>query len=100
MVKYYAVFFIVGFESRNKSTEKILNLALYDGLKESDVELLKCVLNNQQYKVIAINMHKSEGAVRNRLNKIYDTIGVLDRIGFLTTFTGFDVIFKPVEQPA
>lgn len=97
-VFFFAVFFIVGFESRNRSTEKILNLALYDGLKESDVDLLNCVLNNQQYKVIAINMNKSEGAVRNRLNKIYDAIGVLDRIGFLTTFTGFDVIFKPIEQ--
>ncbi|MBQ2080281.1 MAG: hypothetical protein II461_00775, partial [Treponema sp.] len=75
--------------------EKILNIAKYEGLKESNTEMLRRVLDNQQYKVVAIDLQKSEGTIRNRLNKVYDILGVADRVGFITTFTGYELIYKP-----
>ena len=46
--------------------------------------------------MIAIDFNQKEGSIRNRLNKIYDILGVADRIGFLTTYTGFQIVYEPV----
>ena len=56
--------------------------------------MLRRVLDNQQYKVIAIDLQKSEGTIRNRLNKVYDILGVADRVGFITTYSGFKLIYE------
>lgn len=99
-VFFLGIFFTYGYASRNASDEKILNIAKYEGLKESDIDLMYRVLNNLQYKVIAKELQKSEGTIRNRLNKIYDILGVADRVGFVTTFSGFELIYKPeIEVP-
>lgn len=91
------IFFTYVFAVRNvKPTEKILNVAEYEGLKEADADMLRRVLDNQQYKMIAIDFNQKEGSIRNRLNKIYDILGVADRIGFLTTYTGFQIVYEPV----
>ena len=91
------IFFTHVFAVRNvKPTEKILNVAEYEGLKEADADMLRRVLDNQQYKMIAIDFNQKEGSIRNRLNKIYDILGVADRIGFLTTYTGFQIVYEPV----
>lgn len=94
-VFFMGIFFAYGYASRNAPEEKILNIAKYEGLKESDADMLRRVLDNQQYKVIAIDLQKSEGTIRNRLNKVYDILGVADRVGFITTFTGYELIYKP-----
>ena len=94
-VFFMGIFFTYGYASRNAPEEKILNIAKYEGLKESGTEMLRRVLDNQQYKVIAIDLQKSEGTIRNRLNKVYDILGVADRVGFITTFTGYELIYKP-----
>ncbi len=99
-VFFLGIFFAYGYASRNAPDEKILNIAKYEGLKESDIDLMYRVLNNLQYKVIAKELQKSEGTIRNRLNKIYDILGVADRVGFVTTFSGFELIYKPeIEVP-
>ena len=91
------IFFTYVFAVRNvKPTEKILNVAEYEGLKEADADMLRRVLDNQQYKMIAIDFNQKEGSIRNRLNKIYGTLGCADRIGFLTTYTGFQIVYEPI----
>lgn len=91
------VFFTYVFAVRNvEPTKKILNVAEYEGLKEADADMLRRVLDNQQYKMIAIDFNQKEGSIRNRLNKIYDTLGCADRIGFLTMYTGFQIVYEPI----
>ncbi len=73
---------------------KTLNLAEYPGLNETDVVLLQLVLENEQYKNIACAVYKAPGTIRNRLNKIYDILGVMDRIGFISTYLGYEIVFE------
>lgn len=94
------IFFICGYMSRNTGDEKILNVAKFPGLKESDAEMLRRVLDNQQYKVIAIDLKRKEGSVRNRLNRVYDILGVGDRVGFITSYKGFEVSYVPDPESA
>ncbi len=81
----------------DKST-KILNLSIYPELVQNDVSLLQKVLENKQYKVIALETSKAEGTVRNRLNKIYDVLGVMDRMGFISTYMGYEIVFAEEEK--
>ena len=73
---------------------KTLNLAEYPGLNETDVVLLQLVLENEQYKNIARAVYKAPGTIRNRLNKIYDSLGVMDRMGFISTYLGYEIVFE------
>lgn len=82
----------------SKGEKKILNLADFPGGNEDDVLLLQKVLANKQYKEIASEVFRSEGTVRNRLNKVYDLLGVMDRMGFITTYMGYEIIYKSVEK--
>lgn len=76
---------------------KILNLANYPGLVKNDVLLLKEVLDKKQYKEIAIDLYRAEGTIRNRLNKIYDILGVMDRMGFISTYIDYEIVFQKDE---
>lgn len=80
-----------------KNVSKILNLADYLGLVKNDVLLLKEVLAKKQYKEIAIDLYRAEGTIRNRLNKIYDILGVMDRMGFISTYIGYEIVFQKDE---
>lgn len=42
-------------------------------------------------------VHRSEGTIRNRLNKIYDVLGVMDRKGFIMTYFGYDIVFEEIK---
>lgn len=77
-----------------RAQAKILNLAEYSGLVEADVILLQKVLENEQYKNIARTVYKAPGTVRNRLNKVYDILGVMDRMGFISTYLGYEIVFE------
>ena len=74
---------------------KVLNLAQYKGIDRSDMYLLQQVLDNKKYKEIAKKMHGSEGALRNKLSKIYKILEVGDLIGFLTIYSGYTLIYEP-----
>lgn len=78
--------------------KKTLNLAVYTDLLETDVPLLKKVLENKQYKIIASEVFRAEGTIRNRLNKVYDILGVMDRMGFISTYMGCNIIFENFEN--
>ena len=81
-------------KAESQGTPKILNLASCPGLVEGDVVLLQMVLKNEQYKNIARAVCKAPGTVRNRLNKIYDLLGVMDRMGFISTYFGYEIVFE------
>lgn len=97
------LFILIGYKqnllSNQKSEEnlKILNLAQYPELVENDVILLQKVLDNKQYKVIGNEVFRTEGTIRNRLNKIYDILGVMDRMGFISTYIGYEIVFQKDE---
>lgn len=86
------------FNSDSNQTPKKLNLAEFPGLVINDIPLLQNVLQDKQYKEIAINVKKAEGTVRNRLNKIYDLLGVMDKMGFITNYLGYEIVFCPVQN--
>lgn len=81
-------------------SNRTLNLFDFPGTKAEDIPLLEFVLENKQYKEIAKLVFRAEGTVRNRLNKLYDILGVADRIGFISTYFGYKVIFEEykIEQ--
>ena len=81
----------------SQTTPKTLNLAEYPGLTQTDVVLLQKVLENEQYKNIAREVFKAPGTIRNRLNKIYDILGVMDRMGFISTFMGYEIVFEETK---
>ena len=83
---------------KSREINKTLNLSQYSDLVENDVLLLRKVLENKQYKIIADEVFRAEGTVRNRLNKIYDILGVMDRMGFISTYMGYEIIFKTEDK--
>ena len=86
--------------SKQNVKDKVLNIANFKGLDRSDMYLLQQVLDNVKYKEIAQKIHGSEGALRNKLSKIYKVLEVGDRTGFLTIYSGYELIYEPenVEQ--
>lgn len=80
-------------ETKNQSSIKILNLFTYIGTRKEDVQLLQLVLEKKQYLEISQIVFRTEGTVRNRLNKLYDILGVADRIGFVTTYVGYEIVY-------
>ena len=75
--------------------DKVLNLAEFKGLDRSDMYLLQQVLDNVKYKEIAQKIHGSEGALRNKLSKIYKILEVGDRTGFLSIYSGYELLYEP-----
>jgi len=84
-------------ESNRLLKDKKLNIFPYPGTKEDDVKLLQLVLEKKQYLEISQAVYRSEGTIRNRLNKLYDILGVADKIGFITTYNGYKVIYDDTE---
>lgn len=62
--------------------------------------LLQDVLENKKYKEITQKIHDSEGALRNKLSKIYKILEVGDRTGFLTIYSGYELVYEPEEIAA
>ncbi|BDC94593.1 hypothetical protein TRBR_26900 [Treponema bryantii] len=81
--------------TKQATKDKVLNLAAFKGLDRSDMYLLQQVLDNVKYKEIAQKIHGSEGALRNKLSKIYKVLEVGDRTGFLTIYSGYELIYEP-----
>ena len=72
--------------------EKILNLSQFAELTERDKEWLRLVQKETKYDTIAATWNVTTGTVKNRMHFIFDVIGVSDRIGFMATYGGFDLI--------
>lgn len=84
-------------EITNNISERKLNLFSFSGTRKEDVQLLQLVLEKKQYLEISQIVYRSEGTVRNRLNRLYDILGVADRIGFVTTYTGYEIIYDEAD---
>lgn len=99
----FALFLIIYFFSecakqksiKQNTEKKVLNLADYEGLERSDLFLLQDVMDNVRYKNIAEKINGSEGALRNKLSQIYKILEVGDKIGFITIYSGYDLIYEP-----
>ena len=105
LVTLIALFFFTEYAKQRGSSQatkdKILNIASFKGLDRSDMYLLQEVLENKKYKEIAQSIHGSEGALRNKLSKIYKILEVGDRTGFLTIYSGYKLIYEPGQvKPA
>lgn len=90
LIYYFAIVKKINDDNR----EKTLNLAQFNGLKKDDIEIIVKALENKSYKIISYEIYRAEGTVRNRLNKIYDILGVNDRIGLLAKYSGYNIIFE------
>ena len=88
----------IGSKQATASQQRILNIAKFKGLDRSDQYLLQQVLDNKKYKEIAQSIHGSEGALRNKLSKIYKILEVGDRTGFLTIYSGYELIYEPEQS--
>lgn len=101
-VMIIAIFFLIEYARQRGSIQatkdKTLNIAYFKGLERSDMYLLEQVLDNKKYKEIAQNIHGSEGALRNKLSKIYKILEVGDRVGFLTIYSGYKLIYEPEQS--
>lgn len=99
LILFIIVFFFYEFAKQEGIKEgvkdKILNLGNYKGIDRSDLFLLQDILDNKKYKEIAQKLHGSEGALRNKLSRIYKILEVGDRTGFLTIYSGYKLIFEP-----
>lgn len=81
----------------SKSSDKILNLYEYKGLKKRDAKWLCLVQKNEKYDNIARECGMSSGFVKNRLKIVYSILEVGDRTGFLNRFGDFDIVY--IEPP-
>ncbi|SEQ53076.1 hypothetical protein SAMN04487977_105124 [Treponema bryantii] len=99
LLLFIIIFFFFEFAKQQGVKEgvkdKVLNLAKYKGLDRSDMYLLQQILDNKKYKEIAQKLHGSEGALRNKLSKIYKILEVGDRTGFLSIYSGYELIYEP-----
>ena len=96
------IFFLCEYQKQRNlfesSKDKVLNIAKYKGLERSDFFLLQNVMKNVKYKDIAKQINGSEGAIRNKLGRIYKILEVGDKSGFLTIYSGYTLIYDPEEQ--
>ena len=99
LILFIIVFFFYEFAKQEGIKEgvkdKILNLANYKGIDRSDLFLLQDILDNKKYKEIAQKLHGSEGALRNKLSRIYKILEVGDRTGFLSIYSGYKLVYEP-----
>lgn len=97
-----STFFFCEYKKQNVLREtikdKVLNLADYKGIERSDLYLLQDVMNNIKYKEIAKKINGSEGALRNKLGKIYKILEVGDKTGFLSIYSGYNLIYEPKQK--
>lgn len=97
-----STFFFCEYSKQNVMREtikdKVLNLANYKGIERSDLYLLQDVMNNVKYKEIAKKINGSEGALRNKLGRIYKILEVGDKMGFLSIYSGYTLIYEPEKE--
>lgn len=89
---FYKNIVITNFQ--NNYSTRILNIKPFSGTRKEDIQLLELILQNKTYKEISAILFRAEGTIRNRSNKLYDIIGVADRIGFITTYAGYKITYQ------
>lgn len=76
--------------SNNK--EHYLDLTTFTDLTDTEREWLKLVATEMKYDTIAKQYNISNGTFRNKMHEVYKKIGFSDRISFLSTYGGYDIL--------
>lgn len=75
--------------------DKKLNIAEYPELNERDCIILQQIQNKQKYSTIANSVGLSEGALKNRLHFVFDTLETGDKQGFMSIYDDWEILFNP-----
>ncbi|WP_169310628.1 helix-turn-helix transcriptional regulator [Treponema brennaborense] len=62
-------------------------------LTEEELDILKCVLNGQQYKNIGMNRNKSESSIKQIMIIIFQKLGIQNKKELLELYTNNKIIF-------
>lgn len=74
--------------------DKKLYLSSYPKLTERDCKILKKVQQGIKYSAIAKEFNLTEGALKNRLHFVFNTLEVGDRQGFLSIYEDYELIWS------
>lgn len=94
-----AFIFIFLYKEESKK-EKILNLATVNGAKEYDVDLLQQILNGTPYKQLNLPENMAPGTVRSHVSRLLKKIGVIDKTGFIASYTGYKIVYEKISDEA
>ncbi len=87
--------FFVNLTAKNyNNRNSVLNLNEFDSLKKRDADWLIMIQQYKSYKEIAKEYYLTDGSVRNRINQIYETIGVKDKQDFLFRYGKHKILFE------
>ena len=81
----------------NTSSDCILDIKKYPGLKYRDAKWLYLIQKREKYETIAIEFHMSIGSVKNRLKIVFDILGIKDKQGFLNKYEEYKIIYGDKE---
>lgn len=99
LVTFCIVFLLYEYMKSQTVKDKVLNLADYPETTERDAKWLTLVQQGVKYEAIAIDYDLTLGSVQNRLNKIYHILETGDRIGFLSIYSGAEIVYKSYFMP-
>lgn len=94
LVTFCTIFILYEYMKSQTVRDKVLNIADYPDTTERDAKWLSLVQQGVKYEAIAIDYELTLGTVQNRLNKIYHILETGDRIGFLSIYSGAQIIYK------
>ena len=77
--------------------DKKLYLSSYPKLTKRDFKILKKIQQGIKYSAIAKEFNLTEGALKNRLHFVFNTLEVGDRQGFLSIYEDYELIW-PLED--
>lgn len=94
LVTSCTIFILYEYLRAQTAPDKILNVADYPETTERDAKWLSLVQQGVKYEAIAIDYELTLGTVQNRLNKVYHILEIGDRIGFLSIYSGAEIVYK------
>ena len=112
-ILFLIIYFIVLFEKNKNDSEivlkkeeiiikeendqKILNLAQFSELHQSDVSLLEYLQQGKNYGEIAEKINSSEGYMKNQFTKIYKILSVENKKDFLRKYNSVKIIYEDIK---
>ncbi|AEE17913.1 helix-turn-helix transcriptional regulator [Treponema brennaborense] len=79
-------------KDKKYSGQPVLDFNKFPDLTERDKEWIKLLITETKYTTIAHEYGISFGTVRNRMRYIFKILGVPDRIGFMASFSGYEIL--------
>ena len=82
---------------KEENDQKILNLAQFSELHQSDVSLLEYLQQGKNYGEIAEKINSSEGYMKNQFTKIYKILSVENKKDFLRKYNSVKIIYEDIK---